>query len=103
MLVPLLVGVASARLLLRSWWAMLIVPIAFSFGFYLSNFLMGGFDLQQWAASHFEGLDILVLFVVPVAIGVAIGTPTCHCSLANPLESAQVDHLCPFSWEQDAC
>ena len=76
MLVPLLVGVASSALL-RSWWAMLIVPVAFSIGFFLSNILqMGGFDLQNWAASGFEGVDILVfLGVVPVAIGVAIGTP----------------------------
>jgi hypothetical protein len=76
MLVPLLVGVASAGLL-RSWWAMLIVPIAFSVGFFMSNtFQMSGFDLQNWAASGFEGVDILVfLGVMPVAIGVAIGTP----------------------------
>jgi hypothetical protein len=76
MLVPLLVGVVSAGLL-RSWWAMLFVPVAFSVGFFLSNiFQMGGFDLQNWAASGFEGVDILVILgVVPIAIGVAIGTP----------------------------
>ncbi len=76
LLVPVLVGVVSAGLL-RSWWAMLIVPVAFSVGFFLSNILqMGGFDLQDWAASGFEGVDILVILgVVPVEIGVAIGTP----------------------------
>jgi hypothetical protein len=37
---------------------------------------MGGFDLQNWAASGFEGVDILVILgVVPIAIGIAIGTP----------------------------
>ncbi len=76
LLVPVLVGVVSAGLL-RSWWAMLIVPVAFSVGFFLSNiFQLGGFDLQNWAASGFEGVDILVILgAVPVAIGVAIGTP----------------------------
>jgi hypothetical protein len=76
LLMPLLVGVVSAGLL-RSWWAMLIVPVAFSVGFFLSNiFQMGGFDLQNWAASGFEGILMLVfLGVVPVAIGVAIGNP----------------------------
>ena len=76
LMVPLLVGVVSAGLL-RSWWAMLIVPVAFSVGFFLSSiFQMGGFNLQNWAASGFEGVDILVILgVVPVAIGIAIGTP----------------------------
>ena len=70
-------SVFLGALLLRSWWAMLIVPVAFSVGFFLSSiFQMGGFDLQNWAASGFEGVDILVILgVVPVAIGIAIGTP----------------------------
>ena len=76
LLMPLLVGVVSAGLL-RSWWAMLIVPVEFSVGVFLSNiFQMGGIDLQNWAASGFEGVDILVILgVVPIAIGIAIGTP----------------------------
>ena len=75
LLLPILVGVVSAGLF-RSWWAMLIVPVAFSVAFFLSNIVqMGGFDLQNWAASGFEGVDILVfLGVVPIAIGIAIGT-----------------------------
>lgn len=75
LLVPVLVGVVSAGLL-RSWWAMLVVPIAYSVSFFLSNILQtGGFDFQSWAASNFEGVDILLaLNVVPLAIGVAIGT-----------------------------
>ncbi len=73
---PILMGFVAAALL-RSWWAMLIVPVGLSAGFFLGNiFQMGGLDLQSWAASGFEGVDIVVILgVVPVAIGVAIGTP----------------------------
>ncbi len=73
---PIVLAIVSAGLL-RSWWAMLIVPVAFSMGFFLGNiFQMGGFDLQSWVASGFEGVDILVILgVVPIAIGAAIGTP----------------------------
>lgn len=69
-----LVGFVSAGLL-RSWWSLLIVPVAFNMGFFLSNIFQGGFDLQQLAAGNFEGLDFLVFFAVFVDIGVAIGTP----------------------------
>ena len=77
MLVPLVVGVASAGML-RSWWAMLIVPVAFSVGFYLSSiFQGGGIVLPNMADPGFvEGMLILVILgVAPIAIGVAIGTP----------------------------
>jgi hypothetical protein len=76
LLEPILLGIVAAGLL-RSWWAMLVVPVALSVGFFLGNiFQMGGFDLHGWAASGFEGVDILVILgVVPVAIGVAIGIP----------------------------
>ncbi len=76
LLEPVGVGIVAAGLL-RSWWAILVVPIALSMGFFLGNiFQVGGFDLQGWIASGFEGMDILVfLGVVPAAIGVAIGIP----------------------------
>jgi hypothetical protein len=70
-LVPLLVGVVSAGLL-HSWWAMLVVPVAFSIGAVLSFLFQGmGIDL-----SSPEGVDIFVVFgVVPIVIGTLIGTP----------------------------
>src|SRR5579884_4315286 len=73
---PIVLAIVSAGLI-RSWWAMLMVPVAFSVGFFLGNiFQMGGFDLESWVASGFEGVDILVIIgVVPIVIGVAIGTP----------------------------
>ena len=57
---------------------MLIVPIAFSMGFYLSTiFQGGGIVLPNTADPGFvEGMLMLAfLGAVPVAIGVAIGTP----------------------------
>ena len=44
---PILIGFVAAALL-RSWWAMLIVPVGLSAGFFLGNiFQMGGLDLQS--------------------------------------------------------
>jgi hypothetical protein len=73
---PILFGMVSGGLL-RSWWAMLIVPVAFSLGLFVLIVAMGGFDLQKMIESGFEGLDldIPILGVVSVAIGAAIGTP----------------------------
>jgi hypothetical protein len=56
---------------------MLIVPVAFSIGFFLSNvFFLGGSILPDVSDPGFvEGTGTLVgLGVVPLAIGVAIGT-----------------------------
>jgi hypothetical protein len=70
-LVPLLVGVVSAGLL-HSWWAVLVVPVAFSIGAMLS-FLFQGMAIDL---SSPEGVDIVMVFgVVPIAIGTVIGTP----------------------------
>jgi hypothetical protein len=78
LLMTLLVGVLSAGLL-RSWWAILIVPVAFSVGFFLANvYQSGGFDflLQSSPEGTSEGLGILVgLGIVPVALGATIGAP----------------------------
>jgi hypothetical protein len=71
---PILFGMVSAGLL-RSRWAILIVPVAFSLGFFVLTVATGGFDLQKMIESGFEGLDFLILGVVAVLIGVAIGTP----------------------------
>jgi hypothetical protein len=72
-LLLVLLGALSAGLL-RSWWAMLIIPVAFSVGFFLSNIfeMVGGIDLP-WVFPNFEGLDIFWVFIVPLAIGAAIG------------------------------
>ncbi len=78
LVLPLLVGVASAALL-RSWWALLIVPVAFRVGFLLVGIpLAGGFDVLARSSSEgtLESLGILYgLQLVPVALGIAMGTP----------------------------
>lgn len=73
---PILFGIVSSGLL-RSWWAMLIVPVAFGLGFVVLTVATGGFDLQKMIESGFQGLDldIPIFGVVSVAIGAAIGTP----------------------------
>lgn len=67
-------------ILLRSWWALLVVPLALGSGLMLGaiipSIIQGGFDLQGWAASGFEPLDmVLFLGVTPAIIGAAIGAP----------------------------
>jgi len=78
LVLPLIVGVVSAALL-RSWWALLIVPVAFRVGFLLVGIsLAGAFDVL--ARSSSEGtLEIFTILyglqLVPVALGIALGTP----------------------------
>jgi hypothetical protein len=78
LVLPLVVGVLSAALL-RSWWALLIVPVAFRVGFLLVSIpLAGAFDVLARSSSEgtVEVFTILYgLQVVPVALGVALGTP----------------------------
>lgn len=78
LVLPLVVGVVSAALV-RSWWALLIVPVAFRVGFLLVGIpLAGGFDVLARSSSEgaIEVVTILYgLQVVPVALGIAIGTP----------------------------
>jgi hypothetical protein len=78
LVLPLLVGVVSAALV-RSWWALLIVPLAFRVGFLLVGIpLAGGFDVLARSSSDgaVEVFTILYgLQLVPVALGVALGTP----------------------------
>ena len=75
---PLVVGVVSAALV-RSWWALLIVPVAFRVGFLLAGIpLAGGFDVLARSSSEgaVEVFTILYgLQLVPVALGIALGTP----------------------------
>ena len=73
--IPFLLGVVSAALL-RSWWAVLVVPTALSIGAILSIILREG-GLPNIAAPGFvEGVTLFVFFgVVPMAIGAAIGAP----------------------------
>jgi hypothetical protein len=78
LVLPLVVGVVSAALL-RSWWALLIVPVAFRVGFLLIGLpLAGAFDVL--ARSSPEGaIEVFTILyglqVVPVALGIALGTP----------------------------
>ena len=78
LVLPLIVGMVSAALL-RSWWALLIVPVAFRVGFLLVGIpLAGGFDVLARSSSEgiVEVFTILYgLQLVPVALGIAIGTP----------------------------
>ncbi len=70
LLLVVLVGVVSAALV-RSWWSLLMVPVAFDLGHALSEGLQYGFDTfflsLVWGA--------VLLFIVLVEIDVAIGTP----------------------------
>jgi hypothetical protein len=54
---------------------MLIVPVVFGVGLFLSNVIaQGGIDLVAWAASGFEGVDVfVVILLTPLAIGAVIG------------------------------
>lgn len=66
-----------AGALLRSWWALLIVPVAYYVGALLAA---NGFDLQQWFGNGvlhgiLSGWSVLFLAVPPAAIGAAIGSP----------------------------
>jgi hypothetical protein len=75
---PVLIGVVSAGLF-RSWWAMLLIPVAYTVGFYLAGvYRSGTFDyvLNSSPDGILEGTALLVgLGVVPIAIGAAIGIP----------------------------
>jgi hypothetical protein len=72
---PFLLGIVSAALF-RSWWAVLVVPIALSLGTLLGIILRDG-GLPNIASPGFvQGVTLLVLFgVVPMIIGAAIGAP----------------------------
>lgn len=78
LVLPLVVGVVSATLV-RSWWALLIVPVAFRVGFLLVGIpLAGGFDVLAHNSSVGTAEVITILYglqLVPVALGIAIGTP----------------------------
>ncbi len=78
LVLPLVVGVVSAALV-RSWWALLIVPVAFRIGFLLIGLpLAGAFDVLARSSSEgtVEVFTILYGFqLVPVALGIALGTP----------------------------
>ena len=78
LVLPLLVGVVSAALV-RSWWALLVVPVAFRVGFLLISLpLAGGFDVLARSSTEgtIESLGILYgLQLLPVALGIALGTP----------------------------
>lgn len=67
-----------AALLLRSWWAILIVPVAFSAGIYLymlyQAFQWSGFNLQQWLPSSGDAMPYWMLRgTLPATIGAVIG------------------------------
>ena len=72
---PFLLGVVSAALL-RSWWAVLVVPTALSLGTLLGIIFIGGGFPNIAGTGFIEGVTLFVsLGVVPILIGTAIGTP----------------------------
>ncbi len=70
LLLMILVGGVSA-VLLRSWWSLLMVPVALNLGHALSESFQYGFD--TFVPSLVFG--VVVLLIVLVEIGVLIGTP----------------------------
>jgi hypothetical protein len=79
----MILGVFVAALLLRSWWALLVVPAAFAVGMALGAVLLplmqGGWPaLQDRMAEGFEPLDIILIFgswlvILSTACGAVIG------------------------------
>lgn len=66
----------AAAALLRSWWAVLIVPVAFYVGGYLALLMASGFDFQQWSNAFLTVSFSVMLFTLPPAIvGTVIGVP----------------------------
>jgi hypothetical protein len=76
--VAFLLGVLSAALL-RSWWALLAVPIALTIGI-LPKIMVISRGLPNMTSPGFIAGVILLLLVVlvPVTIGAAIGVPLGH-------------------------
>jgi hypothetical protein len=76
--VAFLLGVLSAALL-RSWWALLTVPVALTLGI-LPKIMVISHGLPNMASPGFTAGVILFLLVVlvPVTIGAAIGVPLGH-------------------------
>jgi hypothetical protein len=64
-----------AAVLLRSWWALLMVPVMPIAGYFAAIMLFGGFDLQYWVTHGFQDAYFLVFFpVIPSLLGAAVGT-----------------------------
>lgn len=70
LLLTIVVGVVSAGLL-RSWWAMLIVPGVYSVGVSLGVSFKYGFDVVVPSLLSY----LMLFFIVLVEIGVLIGIP----------------------------
>ena len=74
-----LLGVVCGGLL-RSWWAILILPVAFSMGILLSSIFLGDRVFQTILAAPFWAGGSVFIFLlwfgaIPLAIGAAICTP----------------------------
>jgi hypothetical protein len=75
--IPFLVGVVSGAFI-RSWWGLLLVPIALTLGILPSVIVgSGGFDLT--APSFVAAATLFALLaLVEVVVGAAIGIPLGH-------------------------
>lgn len=76
-LIALVVCGALLALLLRSWWAIVILPVVFSVGIFVGTVIEGGgFDFQTWLPTAAEAAFFVVVFCdLPLMLGIALGTP----------------------------
>ena len=73
---PFLIGVVSGALL-RSWWALLVVPVMLALGTLPSVFTSGGFN--PGGPSFVAGATLFgLLAVFPITVGAAIGVAMGH-------------------------
>ena len=74
---PFLVGVVGAAIL-RSWWALLAIPLALVIGI-LPSVVLGSDGLHLTDPGFIAGMALfVVLALVPVTAGAAIGVPLGH-------------------------
>ncbi len=66
----ILVGVVSAALI-RSWWSLLIVPVAFGVGGFLLQLITHTFGSPEFSLALLSPLMFMLVFV---ELGVTIGT-----------------------------
>lgn len=76
-LLALVLWGALLATLLRSWSAILVLPVVFSIGIFLGTVIEGGgFNLQAWLPTAAEAAFLVVIFCdLPLMLGIALGTP----------------------------
>ena len=75
--IPFLVGVVSGAFI-RSWWGLLLVPIALTIGI-LPSVIVGSGSFDLTAPSFAAAATLFVLLALfPIVVGAAIGIPLGH-------------------------